>query len=35
MADMFGFASNEEMDNTKSYLQSHRDYQLEQVRVSK
>ena len=35
MADMFGFMSEEEMDDTKSYLWSHRNYQLEQVRVGK
>ena len=35
MADMFGFVSEEEMDDTKSYLQSHGNYQLEQVRVDK
>ena len=35
MANMFGFASKEEMDDTKRYLWSHGYYQLEQVRVSK
>ena len=35
MVDIFGFASKEEMDDTKSYLWSHGKYQLEQVRVSK
>ena len=33
MADMYGFASEEEMSDTKAYLHSHRDYQLEQVNV--
>ena len=31
LADMCGFKSEEEMDDTKAYLQSHRGYQLEQV----
>ena len=31
MADMYGFASEEEMEDTKAYLQSHGRYQLEQV----
>ena len=31
MADMFGFASEEEMEDTKAYLWSHSRYQLEQV----
>ena len=31
MADMFGFASEEEMEDTKAYLWSHGWYQLEQV----
>ena len=31
MADMYGFASEEEMSDTKAYLQSHRNYQLEHV----
>ena len=31
MADMFGFASEEEMEGTKAYLLSHRQYQFEQV----
>ena len=31
MADMFGFASKEEMEDTKAYLLSHGWYQLEQV----
>ena len=31
MADMFGFAFKEEMEDTKAYLLSHRQYQLEQV----
>ena len=31
MADMFGFASKEEMEDTKAYLWSHSQYQLEQV----
>ena len=31
MADMFGFASEEEMEEMKAYLQSHGNYQLEQV----
>ena len=35
MADMFGFVSKEDMVDTKLYLQSHGNYQLEQVRVSK
>ena len=29
MADMFGFASEEEMDDTKGYLWSHGNYQFE------
>ena len=31
MADMFGFASEEEMEETKAYLQRNGNYQLEQV----
>ena len=31
MADMFGFASKEEMEDTKAYLLNHSQYQLEQV----
>ena len=31
MANMYGFASEEEMLDTKAYLQSHGNYQLEQV----
>ena len=31
MADMYGFASEEEMQDTKAYLWSHDSYQLEQV----
>ena len=31
MADMFGFVSEEEMEDTKAYLLSHGWYQLEQV----
>ena len=31
MADMYGFASEEEMQDTKAYLWSHGGYQLEQV----
>ena len=31
MADMFGFASKEEMEDTKAYLLSHGQYQLGQV----
>ena len=31
MADMFGFASEEEMEDTKAYLWNHGQYQLEQV----
>ena len=31
MADMYGFASEEEMEDTKAYLLSHGQYQLEQV----
>ena len=31
MADMFGFASEEEMKDTKAYLWNHGQYQLEQV----
>ena len=33
MADMYGFTSEEEMSDTKAYLHSHGDYQLEQVNV--
>ena len=33
MANMYGFASEEEMSDTKAYLRSHGDYQLEQVGV--
>ena len=33
MANMYGFASEEEMADTKAYLRSHGDYQLEQVCV--
>ena len=31
MVDMYGFASEEEMSDTKAYLWSHRNYQLEHV----
>ena len=31
MADMYGFVSEEEMEETKAYLKSHGNYQLEQV----
>ena len=31
MADMFGFASEEEVEDTKAYLLSHGWYQLEQI----
>ena len=31
MADMYGFALEEEMQDTKAYLRSHGGYQLEQV----
>ena len=31
LADMCGFKSEEEMEDTKAYLHSHRGYQLEQV----
>ena len=31
MVDMYGFASEEEMSDTKDYLHAHRNYQLEQV----
>ena len=31
MADMYGFASEEEMEDTKAYLLSHGQYQLERV----
>ena len=31
MADMYGFASEGEMEETKAYLKSHGNYQLEQV----
>ena len=31
MADMYRFASEEEMSDTKAYLWSQRNYQLEQV----
>ena len=31
MADMYGCASEEEMEETKAYLRSHSNYQLEQV----
>ena len=31
MADMHGFASKEEMSDTKDYLRSHGNYKLEQV----
>ena len=33
MANMYGFTSEEEMSDTKAYLHSHGDYQLEQVGV--
>ena len=33
MVDMYGFASEEEMSDTKAYLCLHGDYQLEQVGV--
>ena len=35
MADMYGFASEEEMSDTKDYLRSHGNYQLEQVSVTR
>ena len=35
MADMYGFVSEEEMEETKAYLKSHGNYQLEQVGVQK
>ena len=35
MADMYGFTSEEEMSDTKAYLCSHGDYQLEQVGVKR
>ena len=31
IADMYGFALEEEMQDTKAYLHSHGGYQLEQV----
>ena len=31
MAEMYGFVSEEEMQDTKAYLWSHGSYQLEQV----
>ena len=34
MADMYGFTSEEEMSDTKDYLWSHANYQLEQVSVT-
>ena len=34
MADMYGFASEEEMSDMKDYLWSHGNYQLEQVSVT-
>ena len=34
MADMYGFVSEEEMSDTKDYLRSHGNYQLEQVSVT-
>ena len=34
MANMYGFASKEEMSNMKDYLLSHGGYQLEQVGVT-
>ena len=34
MADMYGFMSEEEMSDTKGYLRSHSNYQLEQVSVT-
>ena len=34
MADMFGFTSEEEMSDTKAYLCSYGNYQLEQVGVT-
>ena len=33
MANMYGFASEEEMTDTKAYLQLHRNYQLEPLSV--
>ena len=33
MANMYGFASEEEMSDTKAYLWLHGNYQLEQVRA--
>ena len=33
MADMYGFASEEEMADTKAYLWWHGNYQLEQVSI--
>ena len=34
MANMYGFTSEEEMSDTKDYLHSHGNYQLEQVSVT-
>ena len=34
MADMYGFVSEKEMSDTKDYLCSHANYQLEQVSVT-
>ena len=34
LAGMYGFASKEEMSDTKDYLRSHGNYQLEQVSVT-
>ena len=34
IADMYGFASKEEMSDTKDYLHSHGNYQIEQVGVT-
>ena len=34
MADMYGFASEEEMSDTKEYLRYHGTHQLEQVSVT-
>ena len=34
MADMYRFASEEEMSDTKDYLRAHGNYQLEQVSIT-
>ena len=34
MANMYGFTSEEEMEDTKAYLRNHRDYQVEQESVT-